>query len=291
MMNEKLVWGVPSFWIERLPLYYGRHKGFFQEQGLSLKIKYFWGGPELAYAVEQGQVLIGSMGLPPFLKSFSQGLPAQVIGSSLVQQLDHYLVGRPEIEGLEHLKGKKIGILSRGSCDDYFIRFMLRSSSIDPDRDVEIIPLGDDYGRIEVFLSGKVDAGFLVEPFVTLGESRGQIKTLATVKDYFPRYQWGIIFAHSRLLEEKPDFVRRVMKAFRRSCRSIKENPEEAAAFGAQVFRLKKDIFQPAMLRGLETWELNAELDIEGMENCLSIQQEIGAIPAKLNLPVMVQQV
>jgi len=89
------------------PVYYGRYKGFFQEQGLSVEPRYFWGGPELAHAAEQGQVLIGEMGLPPFLKSFSQGLSARVIGSSTIQQLDHYLVGRPEIERMEDLKGKK----------------------------------------------------------------------------------------------------------------------------------------------------------------------------------------
>ena len=100
-MSKRLVWGAPSFWIERLPLYYERHKSFFQEQGLSVDIRYFWGGPELAHAVEQRQVLIGEMGLPPFFKSFSQGLSAHAIGSSIIQQLDHYLVGRPEIEGIK----------------------------------------------------------------------------------------------------------------------------------------------------------------------------------------------
>jgi NitT/TauT family transport system substrate-binding protein len=289
-MIEKLIWGAPSFWIERFPLYYGRHKGFFLEQGLSIEIQYFWGGPELARAVEQGKVLIGELGLPPYLKAFSQGLPIRVIGSSIVQQLDHFLVCRPEIERMEDLKGRKIGILSCGSCDDYFIRFMLRSASIDPDRDVELIPLGDAYGRIETFSSGKVDAGFLVEPFVALGEDREIVRILATVKDYFPRYQWGIIFAHNRLLEENPDFVHRAMNAFRCSCRMIKENPEEAAAFGAQVFRLKKEIFQRAMLRGLENWELDAQLDMPGMENCLGIQQETGVIPANLDLLSMIQR-
>lgn len=113
---------------------------------------------------------------------------------------------------------------------------------------------------------------------------------MATVKDYFPRYQWGIIFAHTELLEENLDLARRAMNGFRRSCRAIKENPEEAAAFGAQVFRLKTEVFQRAMMRGLETWELDAQLDMEGMENCLGIHEEIGAIPAELDLPAMVQQ-
>ncbi|HTX92066.1 MAG TPA: ABC transporter substrate-binding protein, partial [Anaerolineales bacterium] len=290
-MTERLIWGVPSFWIERFPLYFGRHKGFFLDQGLELEIQYFWGGPELAHAVAQGRILIGEMGLPPFLKGFSQGLPARVVGSSVIQQLDHFLVGRPEIEKMADLKGKKIGILSCGSCDDYFIRAMLRASSIDPDRDVELIPLGNAYGRLETFESGKVDAGFLVEPFVALGEDRGCVKVLATVKDYFPRYQWGIILAHTRLLEEEPGLVRRAMSAFRLSCRTIKENPEEAAAFGAQVFKLKMQIFRRAMLRGLETWELDGQLDLEGMGNCLHIQEATGAIPAGLDLSSMVQPI
>jgi len=289
-MSERLVWGVPSFWIERFPLYYGRYKGFFQEQDLSLEIRYFWGGPELAYAVEQGQVLIGEMGLPPFLKSFSQGLPARVIGSSTIQQLDHYLVGRPEIERMEDLKEKKIGILSFGSCDDYFIRLMLRSSSIDPDREVEIVPLGNSYGRIEVFLSGKVDAGFLVEPFVALGESRGQIKVLATVKDYFPRYQWGIILVRDDLLEKNMDLISHALEAYRESCRAIKANPEESVAFGAQVFQMKKAIFRRALYRDLDNWELDAKLDLEGIEIGLKIQKQMGTVPPDFELGGAVRQ-
>jgi NitT/TauT family transport system substrate-binding protein len=288
-MTEKLIWGAPSFWIERFPLYYGQRKGFFLEQGLDLEIRYTWGGPELARAVEQGQILIGEMGLPPFLKSFSQGLPARVIGSSTIQQLDHFLVGRPEIKHLADLRGKKIGILSHGSCDDYFLRVILRAASIDSDREVEIIPLGKAYGRLETFASGQVEAGFLVEPFVAQGESQGRVKILATVKDYFPRYQWGIIFAHNRLLAENPDRVRRAMSAFRRACRAIQENPEEAAAIGAQVFRLAPEIFLQAMLRGLANWEFDAKLDLEGMQNCLNIQEAIGAVSAKLDLSLMIQ--
>ena len=94
---EQVLWGVPSFWIERFPLYYGRWRGYFRQQGIDLQIRYYWGGPELAAAVSRGEVWIGEMGLPPFLKACSDGLPARVIGSSTVQRLDHYLVARPAI--------------------------------------------------------------------------------------------------------------------------------------------------------------------------------------------------
>jgi hypothetical protein len=208
-LSETLLWGVPSFWIERFPLYYGKH----------LRIRYYWGGPELARAMAGGEVMIGEMGMPPFLRAYSEGLPAKVIGSSVIQQLDHYLVGRPEILGLESLKGRKVGILSPGSCDDYFARSMLRAAGVDPDRDVQLVPLGSAYGEVRCFdpqAPGhlpQVEAGFLVEPFVARGEQLGLVKVLASVRDYYPRYQWGIILATEKALADR---VRQWLRTRRR---------------------------------------------------------------------------
>jgi NitT/TauT family transport system substrate-binding protein len=281
-MSDKLLWGVPSFWIERFPLYYGRHLGLFEERGIALAIRYYWGGPELARAVGSGEALIGEMGMPPFLKAYSQGLPARVIASSTVQQLDHYIVGSPDIDDLTDLKGKRVGILSFGSCDEYFLRQMLTASGIDPDSDVEIVPLGDAYGDIGCFSSGKIDAGFLVEPFVALAESEGVVKMLATVKDYFPSYQWGIIFAHEKLLQNNLDIVQRAMSAYRESCQAIQNDTEQAAVYGAQVFQMKKEIFRRALRRGLDSWELEGRIDIEGMKNCIQIHAQTGIDPEGL---------
>jgi hypothetical protein len=47
---QKVVWGAPSFWIERFPLYWGVDQGFFAKQSIELDIWYAYGGPELARA-------------------------------------------------------------------------------------------------------------------------------------------------------------------------------------------------------------------------------------------------
>jgi NitT/TauT family transport system substrate-binding protein len=296
MSMERVIWGVPSFWIERFPLYYGRKRGFFAEQGIDLEIRYLWGGPELAAAVSRGEIWIGEMGLPPFLKAYSEALPARAIGSSTIQRLDHYLVARPEIPRITDLKGRRIGILSAGSCDDYFARFMLKASGLSPDADVELVPLGSAYGDARCFspspVSGipRVDAGFLVEPFVARAERLGWIRILAAVRDYFPSYQWGIILARTDALQRRIQLVRGAMGAFRASCREIAEHPEEAASFGAQVFRTPKEDFRRALLRDLEYWELDARLDVQGMENCLQVQKEMGCVPADLRLEGLIHQ-
>lgn len=293
---EPVIWGVPSFWIERFPLYYGRWRGFFQQRGIDLEIRYYWGGPALAAAVAQGKVWIGEMGLPPFLKAYSGGLAARVIGSSTIQQLDHYLVARPHISKMTDLKGRRVGILTAGSCDEYFARSMLKASELDPGTDVELVSLGSAYGDVRCFSPSpesvlpRVDAGFLVEPFVARAERLGWVRILAVVRDFFPSYQWGIILAHKAALERKVDLIRRAMDGFRASCRGIVQHPEEAASFGAQVFRIPREDFRRALLRDLEHWELDARLDIQGMENCLNVQKQTGCVPADLKLEGMIEQ-
>ncbi len=296
MSREKVIWGVPSFWIERFPLYYGRNRGFFEKRGIDLEIRYYWGGPELVAAVSAGEVWIGEMGLPPFLKAYADGLPVRAIGSSTIQQLDHYLVAGPEISKMTDLQGRRLGILSLGSCDDYFAHSMLKASGLDPDADVTLVPLGSAYGDVRCFAPSpvadipKVDAGFLAEPFVARAERLGWVRILAAVRDYFPSYQWGIILARVDALERKIRLIRSLMAGFRESCRGIVEHPEEAASIGAQVFRIPKEDFHRALLRDLEHWELDARLDIGGMENCLFVQKEMDCVPADLRLEGMIEQ-
>ena len=67
-------------------------------------------------------------------------------------------------------------------------------------------------------------------------------------------------------------------------------SPEAAVAFGAQVFRLAKAVMRRALLRDLDHWELEARLDPTGMENCLHMQTELGAVPAGSSIGGMVEQ-
>jgi NitT/TauT family transport system substrate-binding protein len=270
-------------------MYFGRHRGLYRERDIDLEIRYFWGGPTLARAVAEGQVPIGEIGLPPFLKAAAEGLPARVIGSSTIRQLDHYLACRPGIESIRDLRGRRVGILSLGRCDDYFLRRMLQ------DLDVERVALRQAYGDLRCFADSpspgmpRIDAGFLVDPFLALGESRGLIKVLAVVRDYFPTFQWGVILASVDLLAQRRELAQRAMDAFRASCRAIAADPEAAASFGAQVFRLPKAVFRCALLRDLAHWELEARLDPTGVENCVRIQTELGAVPAGFSIGGMVE--
>jgi hypothetical protein len=44
-----------------------------------------------------------------------------------------------------------------------------------------------------------------------------------------------------------------------------------------------------ALLRDLPGWELDAALDPEGLESCLRVQVELGAVPASLRLEGLIR--
>ncbi len=287
---QKVVWGAPSFWIERFPLYWGVDQGYFEKQGIDLDIWYAYGGPELARAVSNGRIHIGEMGLPPFVTAYRQGLRAKIVGSSVVQQLDHYLAARPNIASTVDLAGCRIGILSAGSCDDYFIRKMLTAHDIDPDSDVELMPLGEDYGKLDLFVNGRVDAAFVVEPQLSRGEHEGLLRVIDRVAEYYPHYQWGIILASEVWLQHQGDLLGRLMHAFRQACRSIKDRSGQTTGLGSRVFGVAPEVFERALQRDLPRWETDARLDMDGLQSALKVQETKGLRTADLSLDEMVSQ-
>lgn len=290
-IKDKVIWGTPSFWMNVFPLYYGKEKGFFLEQGIDLEIEYLHGGPELVRAVQEVKIQVGTIGLPPFSKAFAEGLPAKIVGSAIMRQLNYYVVARPEIQTMTDLKGKKIGILSFGSCDEYFIRRMLKMEGVNPNTEIELVSLGNRFGDLNCFTAGQIDAGFIGEPKVTQGEHLGLFKVLARVGDYFPKYQWGVIFARNDFIEKQPELLARILDGFRNACRYIQENPEETIELGSKLFDVSTEVFRGALHRDLANWEVDAKVDIEGLNNCLKIQAEAGAITCDIgNLDMVCHQ-
>jgi len=228
------------------------------------------------------------MGLPPFVTAYRQGMAARIIGSSVIQQLDHYLAARPDIVSVNGLAGGRIGILSAGSCDDYFIRKMLTAHDIDPDDDVELMPLGEDYGKLDLFIDGRVDAAFVVEPQLARGEHEGLLRVIDRVAHYYPHYQWGIILASDAWLQHQGDLLGRLMHAFRRACRSIKDRPGQTTGLGSRVFGVAPEVFERALQRDLPRWETDARLDMAGLQSALKVQETMGLLTADLSLDEMI---
>ncbi len=273
--QKEISWGTPTFWINVFPLYYGRSRGFFEQAGIHLKMAYFHGGPELAKAVRQRTVQMGTMGMPPFCRAYSEGIPARILGSALIQKLDIYLVSHTGIERVQDLRGKRIGLLSFGSCDNYFIRHILQAEGVSPDKEVDFVALQESYGKLSPILERWVDAACYTEPTATLAEYAGTLHILARVGDYFPRYQWSILFAEDGFLSQEGELMRRLLEAYRRSCVAIREEPRTAEQYGKRLFQMDGGAFRAMVGRSSASWCTDLTIDEEGLESAVRIQRTL----------------
>ena len=170
-MSIKLEYGVPT---DRsgVNVRFGIEKGFFAEEGLDVSVRVIFGGPEISAAYDSGELKIGELGTPPGITAIGNGQRFKIVGSGLPRGIGLFFMVRSDLGGWNDLKGRTLGALSIGSCSYWYLREMLTQNGIDPDRDVSIRGLGNDYPRqFELFDAGEIAALLSPEPNGTIGEA------------------------------------------------------------------------------------------------------------------------
>ncbi len=72
------------------------------------------------------------------------------------------------------------------------------------------------------------------------------------------------------------------MAGYRQTVRLMAADPEACVPLGSRIFCVPPAVFRTALNRHLPNLEPDARIDIEGLENCIRIQQELGAIPCQI---------
>ena len=124
--------------------------GFFRDHGLELEFVSISTGPDLAQALVSGSTNISTQGLGIIWPLMADGEPIVVLTGNLMLEyglaarpdvpLDH--VGAPFPDNILDLKGKSVGVSSRGSLTEAFVTGLAKAAGLDPDTDVDIIPGG-----------------------------------------------------------------------------------------------------------------------------------------------------
>ena len=153
------------------------------------------------------------------------GLPVRIVAG----YLDNWpmtLIAQPEIKSLTDLRGKTLGISSFGATPEVAARLMIKQAGIDPEKEIKILALGSDAARLTALKQRVVDVVVISPPADTQMEKQGY-KILARAYELFSFPYLGL-GTHLRKIKEKPDEVRRVIKATIRANRFIRDNRDEA---------------------------------------------------------------
>lgn len=199
------------------PLFIGIEKGFFQEEGIDAKAKWFDAAQPIAVATAAGSVDVGATGITASLYNMVAGGQKLVIVADKGREQAGYSSSAllypsdSPLKSIEELKGKKLGITQTGSTYHYMAGKLLEKHGLTL-QDIELIPLNNIKGLMEALKSKQVDAVLLNEPNISTVVEEGYGKVIAQVGDEM-EYQTSGIFFSPKFAENK-DAAQRFLKAY-----------------------------------------------------------------------------
>ena len=97
--SDRLEYGIPTDKESPL-LRLGIERGFFRDEGIDLRLKTIFGGPEIARAYDTGALKIGEIGSPPAITAIARGSRFRIVASNAKRRAVQYFVAAPAIARL-----------------------------------------------------------------------------------------------------------------------------------------------------------------------------------------------
>ena len=220
---DKVRIGVSNYNISNLTVGVAQTKDFFKQEGIEAEIIRM--NPNVAtMALVSGDIdystLIGSV-----IGANLKGAKLKMIACSQ-DRTPLSLVGKAVIKSVKELKGKTIGVGSYGSTPDIIARLVVKHYGVDPETEIKMLALGSDSARLTALKEGVVDAIIVAPPVDFEGKKMG-FNILSRAGDIL-RFPYNGLGTSVEKITERPDGVKRVIRAIVRANGFIRRNREGA---------------------------------------------------------------
>ena len=204
------------------PFHLAAVKGFYEEEGIEVEMIQV--NPRLgAMAVMNGDLdfttTFGST-----LRGVLQGLPIKFVAVS-VKKSEHFLVTRRDIKDVQDLKGKKIAVSTLLGTDQVAAEEILRGKGFNPAL-MQPIAVGDAPLRAQALRTGLVDASSISSPHDLVLKAEG-FNVLGGPEDVKYALPTSGVAVGVKLLQQKPQLVKQLVRALLKAHRFIFENRAE----------------------------------------------------------------
>jgi NitT/TauT family transport system substrate-binding protein len=269
------------------PWVLAKHLGYYSEAGYDVDFVVARGGVDVAKQVGVGNAAIGgAIGDTPILVR-GNGVPVKAVGLMGGGALT-IVVGRKDrgIEKLEDLKGKKISVLAFQDTTYYALLGALASKNIGKN-DVNAQAVGPA-AVASMVVAGTVDACACTPDWeINVKEGVKDTVSLPT-KDYFQSMSQAIL-ASDKMIAERPDMVRAIVKATLRGMKFVMDDPNKAALAYVEAspsFKGKEELMKKILANYTErTYKGQSELgamDPQRLTRLQAFYKQQGFIEAEL---------
>jgi len=209
--------------ISELPFKVAQLKGFWREEGLDVEAILIRGavgmqallGGSVDYTSASGSTIAAAV----------RGLPVKLVFiSSSKPQFE--LVSQPQIKSVQELKGKIVGISSRGGSNDLMMQIILQKNGLAPNKDVTTLIVGAQEETVIALRTGRIAAALLTPPRNFMLQRDG-FNRIAYSGDYMPTFANGGIGVTDEKIKTNPAevlaFVKATIKALQYSMKNRAE--------------------------------------------------------------------
>lgn len=233
---DKIRISIPNLSGQFMTMSLAHKRGFLKEEGIDAEIIRITGGAASA-AMSGGEVDYGtgmSVG-----GAMTGALPVKVV-ACFVPTPVFALVARPEIKSVQELKGKTVGISTFGGLSIFGARVIAKHFGLDPDKDLKFVAIGAVEGRFIRLTQGLIDATMLAPPLDSEAKKKG-FNILARAEDILIFPETGLVTGVKKI-QEKPNEIKRVIKAGIKANRYIRANRDGTVQFIMDWLKVNKEV-------------------------------------------------
>jgi NitT/TauT family transport system substrate-binding protein len=265
-------------------------QGYFKEAGLDIEILYTEGGASTLTPVIAGSIDIamtnGTLGV---VAAYAKGMPVKIISAEATGAPDAFWYARPEsgIKSLADTSGKTVAFSSPGSSTNLILLQLVNQAKVSP----KLVATGGAPGTLTQVMSGQIDVGWSVPPFVLQQLVDGKLAIIARGSDVAALAQQTIRVnvANANALKQKRDAFVRYIKALSRaidwaySAPDAIDNYAEIAKVPRALAQRTRDEFYPreslqlAEVKGLDV-TLKQALEFKYITSPLSVADAQGLL-------------
>jgi NitT/TauT family transport system substrate-binding protein len=260
-------------------MHLAQKRGFLKEEGFDAEVIVI-SGPVANVALSNGNTDYFS-GFGSALRAMLQGLPLRIV--ACYRPTPHFMLqSRPEFKSVRELKGKTIGVRAFGGGPDLVGRLIVKHFGLDPDKDIKWVVAGSDEGRYIRMQQGLLDATMATVPTDYLGRKMG-FPILVRAEDLFT-YPFSGLTAHVRKIKEKPDEVRRVIRAGIKANRYMRENRDGTIPVLMSTYRIDKEVATAAYDAFIKGFNNDGSMPEDGFRRLLDDTKRVMKIDREIAL-------
>ena len=272
------------------PLYLGMSEGFFEEENITIEPQFAEGGAAIVPSVVSGEYQIGFSNTTSLIIGATQNVPVQIIsqgvlgGATTDEAWDAVLVaGDSPVRSPQDLEGRTVAVNTLQNVGPLTINTALDQEGVDYTTiDYVEVPFPEMNAALD---AGRVDAVWVVEPFVTQGRGQGARAVLFPYEQTTPDLTVATYFASRQYIEENGDVVERFVRAINRSLEYAQENPEEARDIVLEYTEIPPEA---AEAMTLPQW--SPDLNLPTIERTAELAEEYGFIDEQPDLDELIHE-